>query len=411
MISIDYQIQEFYRDLFNIDDKAVRFSESLDANTPLKTFFRKYLQVGESDDAAREALCAANKKYLEEHNITIDNERNIYHLYEDRYVSKSQVGDGDKFFATFKQVKAPQRQTLIRIAFSLGMKSKDCNNMFAAAGQYALHKGGNARESIYYYCLEEGRSIVIAEDMYRQFLGLTEPINSHQPETSLHLSQRTEFNANAIEDFLKRNKQLLQEEKDRSFVAFLQTIAYTFTESSGRAWRLVENMHKKIPVNAFLLFWGPALRYGPPYMNNLRTDVRKERSVPSRDYICLLATAVYYKEEVHNQPLLDFVNEHLLGCGLGPLMAHQHPDSLIIELSRYDVDNCKKNKITFKDKYNKQQQLVLSNVNGKNSFEIAKHIVAEYTGGKYNLVQPLRNMCLGNADAFFEREKGKKNET
>lgn len=409
MMRLSDQIQHFYSQLYNIHNNE--YWELWDANAPLRDFFRDHLKVTNDKDAKKELL-RKNKAYLSQHRSTIDNQRNIYNLYQTPTTIQAQEEELDySLSANLNQVNEPYRQTLLRIAFSLEMTSKDCNKMLAAAGQYALHKGGNARESIYYYCLEEGRSLADAEDLYQKFLGLSPSTESVQQQTSPSLSQRTKINTNKIDTFLEEHHQDEQAQKGLAFVTFLKSIAHTFTESSGRAWRLVDNMHKKITAEDFLDFWGSALiDYMDTYVDKkLRSYVRHARSVPSRDYICLLATAVYYKGEVHNQLLLDFVNERLLGCGLGPLMKYQHPDSLIIELSRYDVGSCKKNTIIYTDESNTPQQLLLSNVSNKSAFDVAQYIVEAYTGGKYYLVQPLRNMCLMEADAFFEKERKKKN--
>lgn len=401
MITLKDRIQEFYKSLFNISDDSI--VETIDANSRLKEFFRKSLNVGEDDVAARTALLTANNKK----SGPISNERNIYAIYGAESIYTHQDEQDARFFITLNNVNVPNRETLIRIVFSLGMNGKQCNNMLAAAGQYALHKGGNARESIYHYCLEEGRSIAVAEEMYQQFLGLPNPSVSSETEISSPLSQRTKTNANLIDDFLKGNSQQDSDQKDREFVKFLQTLAHTFSQSSGRAWRLAINWHKQITGKQFSMFWGSALKQSQEHINNARTRIKNESTVPCRDYLCLLATTVYFQAKISGPSLLNYVNDALSSCGLGPLMSHQYPDALIIELSRYDIVNCKKNKIAYTSESG-IQQVILPDSTGSPPFGIASQIVAAYTTGRYQLIHPLRNMQLCKSDLFFETKKGKK---
>lgn len=403
MKSLNEQIESFYLGLFDIQDDG-RYVESWDANTPLKLFLREHLKE-KSDAATRRALVKENDKYRVANPQMVNNKKNIYNLFEEPFpVFSAWKENGETLLATLNDTKQPKRETLLRIAFALQMDSNTCDKMLEAAGQYRIHTGGSAQESIYSYCLDDQRSYSEAEELYKEYLGLPESPPSELAERKL--SQRTKSNADIIKKFLKEHEAFSRKEKDRAFIRLLHTKSHTFTANSGRAWRLVHTLHKRISTDEFLSFFGESLLYERDYIHQkLRDSLNNRRSIPTRDYICLLSMVVYYKEfSSQTQSMVDFVNTNLASCGLSPLMLKHNPDSLIIELSHYKIANRSKNWISYSNR-NMAEQVILSHIDKKSPFEIGKHLIEVYTHGKYSLLQPLRNMCFMKADAFFEREE------
>lgn len=433
-IEINEKADQFYEDFYAVP-RSKLFEEITDENYFLKRYFVDLFEVNSMQEAKASLIECVNdyyKKLTEENGGYLvvperfaDNIKNIFKeekktINADKrdYLEKVNI-KGKKFTyrgpvwdAEIYDTNSSSRETLFKIAFALGykfdgFKAAQCNEMLEKAGQNPIHIGGDPQESIVYFCLEKKQSYLTAVCLYEKYCQ-NEPLTGLDSEEKGVMSQRSRLASPKMIEAIQNSD---YEESLKDFEEQLYSHAAMYSYYSGRARRYVldriaEKKNKKFPLDkAFSYVFCREERE----IERAFDKIIKGSSYPTRNLICLMLTMEYFLDYEQNRTVLtlkDYLNLYLGPDKLGLLQLDKtrRIDALLLELSRYDLSQRKRNWI----RYDKETWVVFDEWllhYDETELHLAAYIIKRYILDKYKSINPITSAELIKKECFFEKLK------
>lgn len=440
-IEINEKADQFYEDFYAVP-RSKLFEEITDENYFLKRYFMDLFNVGSMQEAKKSLIECVNdyyKKLAEENGgCLVVPERfdiNIKNIFKEKkktvnadkrdYLEKLNIKGksftykGPVWDAEIYDTNSSSRETLFKIAFALGdkfdgFKATQCNEMLEKAGHNPIHLGGDPQESIVYFCLEKKQSYLAAVSLYEKYCK-NEPLTGLDSEEKGVMSQRSKLVSPKMIQAIQ-NADFNESLKD--FEEQLYSHAAMYSYYSGRARRYVldriaEANNKKFPLDKVFSY---VFAREDREVESAFDKILKGSSHPTRNLICLLLTIDYFLEYKKHKTVLtlkDYLNLYLGPDRLGLLQLNKSRrlDSLLLELSRYDISQRKRNWI----RYDKETWIVFDEWllhYDETELHLVAYIIKRYILDKYKSINPVTSAELIKKDCFFEKLKtagGKKN--
>ncbi len=260
----------------------------------------------------------------------------------------------------------PERRTIYQLILLLDWNMDDINALFTSLSMQESNYCGSLYDNVYHYSLVYKKGLSWAEDMLEKLHSETMQQQTGKASFEKHYLTAEDQSIYIRETIRKAIEiedpyatETIAEIRDKHFESKMKELLADFNHTSGTLTRIFRAMRANGPKGMALFF---ANLYNPPtndengnllfesdYIGKLLSDIAPKKqkktadvaSLPTREFLILYSAVHYWVSpdiRDSNDSLEGYINQNLVDACLFPLDENKKIDSLLLELSHYQLE-------------------------------------------------------------------------